>query len=257
MVTKTLFGIENKVETSIKRLKYFEPPKGYYLAFSGGKDSIVIKHLAKRAGVKFDAHYNVTTIDPPDLIYFIRREHPDVIWEHPAKPLLIRMLEKGFPPTRRQRWCCQDYKEANGGGRLIVTGIRKAESARRRRRQMVEQCYTDHSKRYLHPILDWTDEDVWQYIREHELPYCSLYDEGWKRIGCLFCPMAGKHRLVEAKRYPRYVSMFIEAFERLYAERKASDKPDFRNWANGEEFFWWWLKEDRKRAEPDQLMMFE
>lgn len=57
--------ISQKIETSIKRLRSFEPPEGYFLAFSGGKDSQCIYHLAKMAGVKFDAHYNVTSVDPP------------------------------------------------------------------------------------------------------------------------------------------------------------------------------------------------
>lgn len=45
------------VEVAIERLKAFEPEEGYYLAFSGGKDSVVIKELANIAGVKYDAHY--------------------------------------------------------------------------------------------------------------------------------------------------------------------------------------------------------
>lgn len=64
----------DKVETAIKRLQTFEPPEGYYLAFSGGKDSVVIKALADMAGVKYDAYYNNTSVDPPELIYFIREK---------------------------------------------------------------------------------------------------------------------------------------------------------------------------------------
>ena len=79
LIENDLFNGEiNKVNLSIKRLKEFEPKEGYYLAFSGGKDSIVIKKLAEIAGVRFDSHYNNTTIDPPELIYFIRKFHPDV-----------------------------------------------------------------------------------------------------------------------------------------------------------------------------------
>ena len=64
----------DRVQTAIDRLRNFEPPEGYHLAFSGGKDSQCIYHLAQMAGVKFDAHYNMTSVDPPELIYFIR-EH--------------------------------------------------------------------------------------------------------------------------------------------------------------------------------------
>ena len=66
------FKGENKVEVAIQRIKTFEPEEGYYLAFSGGKDSIVCKELLTMAGVKFESYYNHTTVDPPELIYYIR-----------------------------------------------------------------------------------------------------------------------------------------------------------------------------------------
>ena len=64
---------QNKVDVAIERLRLFEPKEGYYLAFSGGKDSQVIYHLAKESGVRFEANYNITGIDPPELVYFIRK----------------------------------------------------------------------------------------------------------------------------------------------------------------------------------------
>ena len=69
---------KTKLEVAIQRLKTFEPSEGYYLAFSGGKDSVVIKALADMAGVKYDAHYNVTSVDPPELVRFIKEKYPDV-----------------------------------------------------------------------------------------------------------------------------------------------------------------------------------
>ena len=99
----------SQVDTAIKRLQEFEPAEGYYLAFSGGKDSVVLKDLADKADVKYDAHYSVTTIDPPELVYFIRRVHPDVHWDRPEKAFLTRLVENGFP-LRQSRWCCKEYK---------------------------------------------------------------------------------------------------------------------------------------------------
>ena len=208
--------------------------------------------MADLSGVKYDAHHSLTTIDPPELIYYMREHHKDVKIDRPAKPFLRRLAENGFP-RRQSRWCCTEYKERGGSGRLVMTGVRAAESPARRRRTMVEQCFKDRHKRYLHVIIDWTDDDVWQFIREQELPYCKLYDEGWKRIGCLFCPMAGKMRKVQAERYPRYVNAYIRAFEKLYATGRESMK----RWESGEAAFWWWLNEDRKTDDSDQLMMFE
>ena len=62
----------DKVQTAIKRLQTFEPPEGYYLAFSGGKDSVVVKALADMANVKYDAHYALTSVDPPELVHFVK-----------------------------------------------------------------------------------------------------------------------------------------------------------------------------------------
>lgn len=92
----------DRVEVAIKRLQTFEPPEGYYLAFSGGKDSVVIKTLADIAGVKYDAHYNVTSVDPPELLQFIRKYHPDVKWEFPTyKQAYLRAFDRMLKELRK------------------------------------------------------------------------------------------------------------------------------------------------------------
>lgn len=131
----------DKVEIAVKRLKAFEPSEGYYLAFSGGKDSQCIYHLAKMAGVKFDAHYNVTSVDPPELIWFIRENYPDVVFERQhdrnGQPITMwNLIEShAIPPTRIIRYCCEKLKETNGEGRFTVTGVRASESNNRKRNQ--------------------------------------------------------------------------------------------------------------------------
>jgi len=254
MIDKTLFGDIDIVQDSIDLLKEMEPPEGYYLAFSGGKDSIVIKELANMAGVKYDAHYNLTTIHPPELVYFIRDYHSDVIIEKQEMPLLKMLVKNGFP-TRRARWCCKVYKEGGGSGRYVLTGIRHAESSGRKARREVETCYNDKSRQFVHPIINWKDNQVWQFIKKHNLPYCKLYDEGWKRVGCLFCPFAGKHRKDETVLYPKYTQAFIRAFERLHADRKSRGKKSVDRWKDGEEMFWWWINENRKRDDKEQITL--
>lgn len=75
--------LSEKVKKSIERIQHYDPAwfsdnKAYYVAFSGGKDSCVIKRLMDMSGVKYDAHYRVTSVDPPELVRFIKQEHPDV-----------------------------------------------------------------------------------------------------------------------------------------------------------------------------------
>lgn len=136
---------KDKVEVAIERFRSFEPPEGYFLAFSGGKDSSVILELAKMSGVKFDAHYTLTSVDPPELVRFIKDNHPEVIFDIPKWPedykdpklagkrmtMWNLIPEKSMPPTRLARYCCERLKESRGEGRFIVTGVRWQESFRR------------------------------------------------------------------------------------------------------------------------------
>lgn len=130
--------LKQKIEASIERLRAFEPEEGYYLAFSGGKDSVVCKALMDMAGVKYDATYRVTSVDPPELVRFIKEVHPDVKREIPldkdGKPITMWNLipRKSYPPTRRARYCCSELKETGGDGRMTVTGVRWAESVNRK-----------------------------------------------------------------------------------------------------------------------------
>ncbi len=258
LIQQTLFGERDKVKEAIEILQDLEPVEGYYLADSGGKDSTVILELAKMSGVKFDAHHHLTTIDPPELIYHLRKHHTETEIDKPEIPFLQRMVEKGVYPSRMMRWCCEEYKEHGGSGRLILTGVRKSESNKRSKRRMVETCFKDGSKRYLNIIINWSIHEVWQFIKENEIPYCSLYDEGFERIGCLFCPMAsGPNRKREAERYPHYVNNFIKAFEKMYAKKKTEGKRAAERWKSGEEMYYWWMDYNRKSEDPDQTVMFE
>ena len=151
--------LSNKVEASLERIKAFEPKsgEGYYLAFSGGKDSVVVKRLMDMAGVKYDATYRVTSVDPPELVRFIKEQHPDVKREIPrysdGKPITMWNLipRKMMPPTRLVRYCCQKLKEPGGDGRMTVTGVRWAESSARKNNQGV---VTITSKRIAKELKD-------------------------------------------------------------------------------------------------------
>lgn len=273
------FG-KDKVQVSIDRIKTFEPPEGYFLAFSGGKDSVCIKALADMAGVKYDAHYSVTTVDPPELVQFIKENHPDVIFDKQywkedgmfhkkGDPITMWNLipEKLMPPTRIVRYCCDYLKEQSGHDRFVITGVRWAESVKRSQKggvevsdyktkpreyydpdnpdqELIHLCMTK-KQRILNPIIDWTEDEVWEFIHEYNVPYCKLYDEGYTRLGCVGCPMADRRRRQEFDRWPKMKRHYMVAFEKMLAMRDAKGLKD--NWDTAEDVMRWWLQE----TDPD------
>jgi len=213
-------------------------PDGYWLAYSGGKDSVVLLDLVKQAGVTFRAVHNLTTCDPPELVQFVRRQ-PQVEIHKPAISMWNLIRKKGMPPRRKARYCCEALKECGGAGHVVLTGVRWSESNRRRSRRMVESCYRDGSKTFLHPIIDWPTDAVWEYIRDRELSYCSLYDEGFKRLGCVLCPMT---RDVERQmaRWPQLARAWEKAVKATYSAKKDNGY----GFTSAEEYWQWWLDRD-------------
>lgn len=273
-----MYGMD-MVEVAIERLKAFEPKEGYFLAFSGGKDSVTVKALADMAGVKYDAHYNVTSVDPPELVRFVKT-FPDVHFDFPVddngrvKTMwnIIGESHNSMPPTRVVRYCCAELKEGAGEDRFKITGVRKDESVRRAATrggvelaekksqrlelfdpdnptpEMMYHCQTYHSK-ILNPIIDWTTDEVWEFIKEYKVRYCCLYDEGFRRLGCIGCPMASKWlRERDFKRYPKYKENYIRAFQKML-----ENHPSKRGWRNGEEVFEWWMSGGAGMATHDQM----
>ena len=258
VVDRTLFGNIDKVPKVIERMREFEPEEGYYLAFSGGKDSQTIYHLAKEAGVKFDAHFNLTTVDPPELVYFIKENYPDVEIHRPEVTMWELIPKKLMPPTRMVRYCCEVLKEGGGHGRVVMLGIRWEESTKRSKRRMVEQCFRDKHKTFVNPIIDWTEQDVWNYLNGREISHCVLYDLGWKRIGCIGCPMGNEKQMkYHFERYPKYKQNYIRAFENMLKTRK--EKGLTCDWETGEDVMEWWIHGTYKDKHlvPDQTIMFE
>lgn len=254
-----LFTGKSREEMAIERIKTFCPPEGYYVAFSGGKDSIVILDLVKRAGVPFDAHYNITGIDPPELFRFIRDQFPEVKRNRPEMTMW-QLIEKNGLPTRWARFCCKYLKEGGGAGRHVITGVRWEESQKRSKRRMTEVCIKDDTIIFLHPIIDWSSRDVWGYIRDNKLKYCHLYDEGWKRLGCIMCPNSDIKR--QALRWPRYADLYKKALNKFWAGRTVEQLERYAqelNWHNPDDYYAWWMsgKSGKNTTDPDQSVVFE
>lgn len=253
-----LFGERDRVAIAIERIKQHCPAEGLYVAFSGGKDSMVILDLVRAAGVKYDAHFNKTTVDPPELLQFIRQHYPEVEWHRPKMSMFQLIRHKRMPPTRRMRYCCSILKERGGKGRIIVTGIRAEESIRRSHRLVFEQCFKTRMKHYLNPIIDWSEEDVWEYIHRRKLPYCCLYDQGYTRIGCIMCPMIGPEGMAKnARRWPKFAKLYYRAFEAAVAARKEHGDVyagKHKHWNTAEQMWDWWMSGRRASEEvPNDL----
>ena len=249
LIEKTLFSNVDKIQMAIDRIRQFKPPEGYYVAFSGGKDSEVVLDIVQRSGVKYDVHYRHVGFDSPELVRFIRQYYPYVPIETPKHSQWARMARTG-PATRLMRWCC-DHKESGGKGRIVLTGVRWEESTRRANRQMVEQCYKDNSKRYLHPIIDWTAKEVWEYIHKNNLPYCSLYDEGWKRLGCIMCPLtSSEQRQKEAERWPKYANLYRLMCQKAFERKKSLGHKMPKSWTSGTDMYDWFMT-GKKIEKPD------
>lgn len=280
---------------AIERLKAFEPDDGYYLCYSGGKDSDVIRILSQLAGVKHEVVHNLTTVDAPETVRYVksvgaridRATYPD----GSPKTMWNLIVKKHMPPTRLVRYCCSELKEAGGKGRVKITGVRWAESNSRKNsagvvkiigkpvtvekkaeelgadynknkfgdlimngdndsaRRLVEYCYRTTST-MVNPIVDWTDEEVWEFLDYYGCRSNPLYECGFKRIGCIGCPMAGgKGQQKEFALYPKYKQNYIRAFDKMI---EAYPNGSRLNWQNGLDVYKWWIGED-----PNQINLFE
>ena len=290
-------SFRSKLEHSVTLLrkaeglaKMYDNDDGFFLAFSGGKDSQALYHVTKMAGVLFKGHFSPTSVDPPDLIRFIKNEYPSVEWGHLDFSIYQRAVERHILPTMRVRWCCADFKETAGAGKVTLIGIRKEESARRAKRHEVEvsnkkfsgsldefedwskaeierktnrkskrkinedefsvkqdsevHCINGKDSILISPIFDWTEKDIWYFLDKIiGAPHCKLYDEGYKRIGCILCPMSSpKSKQRDIERFPHVKRNWIKAIKEIRSGGVFK-----------EEFIWWniprdWMQQTLQRG---------
>lgn len=274
-------AIERLKAASAMSLQVCEQP--LVVMTSGGKDSSVCVELAIRAGIPFEVMHNHTTADAPETVYFVRQEFKRLeekgikctinypVYKGKRTSMWDLIPQKLMPPTRLVRYCCSILKERGGSNRFITTGVRWAESPRRKetrgiyevnhqdakariilnndnddRRRLFENCKIK-SKRTCNPIIDWEDDDVWDYIDACNIPINPLYGCGFSRVGCVGCPLATKHvRELEFAYWTKYKNMYIQAFERMLKERKRRGKA-YGVWDDGtmdaRDVFRWWMED--------------
>lgn len=290
-------SLRDKLERSVSLLrkaesiaKMYDSEEGFFLAFSGGKDSQALYHVTKMAGVLFKGHFSPTSVDPGELIRFIKTEYPSVVRHRLETNIYRRAVERKILPTMRVRWCCADFKETAGAGKVTLIGIRAQESTRRAKRHEVEvsnkrfsgsldefeewsrseierkqkkkakrkinedefsiktdseiHCINGKDSILISPIFDWTEKDIWYFLDKIiGAPHCKLYDEGYKRIGCILCPMSSqKSKQRDIERFPHVKRNWIKAIKAIR-----------RGGVFKEEFIWWniprdWMQQTLQRG---------
>ena len=284
-----------KENRAINYLKSFQPEsEPYYLCYSGGKDSDCIRILAELGGVKHECKHNLTTVDEPETVYYVRETIGKENICRPELSMWQLIVKKKIPPTRLQRYCCEELKERGGKGRVKITGVRWAESNNRKEsagivrvigkkktmqklaeknelnykvtkqggivmnddnsetRRFVEMCYRTTST-MVNPIVDWTDEDVWEFLHHYGCRSNPLYQCGRKRIGCIGCPLQGYKRMKEDfLMYPKYRESYVRAFDRMVKAREEAGLVNNESWRDGEHVMRWWVGDD-----PNQITLFD
>lgn len=270
-------AIERLKLASDMSLRLYKQP--LLITYSGGKDSDVLLHLAEVSGIPFEALHSLTTADAPETVRhvystFHRLEDKGIkctVDKH-VQPGGSRLTmwnlipRKLMPPTRVARYCCAVLKEGGGKGRMISTGVRWAESGARKRnrgalevqssqkskslilsndndegRRLFETCQMK-GKRICNPIVDWADKDILEYADAEKIQLNPLYCEGFRRVGCIGCPMASeKTRAIEFARYPLIRAAYIRAFDEMLKERQRRGKSS--RWQTGVDVFHWWMED--------------
>ena len=246
------------------------PVDGFYVAFSGGKDSQCVIELCKMAGVKYKAYYSVTGIDAPDNVYFIKEHYPEVKFVHPKQNYFKLVEQKGLPMIQ-SRFCCERLKENLGAGNVLLDGVRAEESKRRsayasvmvrsRRKENIikgrnrelediiqneHHCIKGKDRVDIHPILNWTEGDVWQFIYDRELEPNPMYS-CVGRVGCMYCPFSNSRQLAFYEcAYPKYHQRLMLALERFLTHKtiEGLDTP--------EKYYAWWKSKKTLKAYLNQ-----
>ena len=201
------------------------------------------------------------------------------------------IVEKSMPPTRTVRYCCAVLKEASTPNRMAAVGVREDESVGRRGREafavrgqrkgdgifkstphtyamfkldmyggedayqceIIKAC-KNHKDTIVNPIYRFTNSDIWDYVERFNIKMNPLYAKGYKRVGCIGCPLGGaNHMRREFADFPKYKENYIKAFDRMVEKRRADGKEN-TTFTDGQSVMTWWLNEDPKQIKIDDIL---
>ncbi len=262
----------DRVRLAYDALQYKTPGEKLYVAYSGGKDSDALMRICRDAvpAEVIEPHYHPTGIDPPEIVKHVKEQFRR--WEgagiecHFDKmtTTMYDLIVKKGPPRQDKRFCCEYFKEGGGYGRIVLTGVRWAESKRRSlnhgaltvmskqknlravynndndiSRMMTETCPL--KARYtINPLIDWQNTMPIGFLKERDELYCCLYDQGWRRLGCIGCPSAGLwQKTRDFARWPHIKRYYMRAFEAWLTVRPYHRK----RWETAEDVFHWWMND--------------
>lgn len=235
MVDKNRQLMEQLVQETIKKIyntfiEYQDKVDVFYVAFSGGKDSVVALDLVQRALPHncFKVLFGDTGMEFPDTYETVEKikqicaEEKIEFLQAKSKLKPENTWQIFGPPAVTIRWCCSVHKTTPQIMQLrevlqkpdftgmAFTGVRGDESLSRSEYDAISYG-GKHSGQYsCHPILEWNTAELFLYIYENGLTFNNAYKKGNTRAGCLVCPMSqGKHDYMKYKNYPDDTDLFI------------------------------------------------
>lgn len=240
-------SVAKKEKRAIEYLKAFEPKdEPYYLCYSGGKDSDCIRILAELAGVKTDIKHNLTTVDAPETVHYVQKTIGRGWAESKNRRDnggVVKILGKEKTMEKLATENELDFIKTGKGG--IVMNNDNSET-----RRFVEMCYRTTST-MVNPIIDWEDDEVWEFLHYYGCESNPLYQCGQKRIGCIGCPLQGfKGMKDDFLLYPKYRAAYVRAFDKMVIAREQAGLTNNGSWRDGESVMRWWVGDD-----PNQMTL--